>query len=43
MLKAGSITLVICTTTGGHPFSDEKAIRRTALARRAAAAAPKQT
>jgi carbamoyl-phosphate synthase large subunit len=34
MLKAGSITLVIYTTTGGHTFSDEKAIRRTALAHR---------
>jgi carbamoyl-phosphate synthase large subunit len=34
MLKEGSITLVIYTTTGGHTFSDEKAIRRTALAHR---------
>jgi len=34
MLKAGSITLVIYTTTGGHTFSDEKAIRRSALAHR---------
>ena len=34
MLKAGSIKLVIYTTTGGHTFSDEKAIRRTALAHR---------
>ena len=34
MLKAGSITLVIYTTTGGHTFSDEKAIRRAALAHR---------
>jgi carbamoyl-phosphate synthase large subunit len=34
MLKAGSIKLVIYTATGGHSFSDEKAIRRTALAHR---------
>jgi carbamoyl-phosphate synthase large subunit len=34
MLKAGSIKLVIYTTTGGHTFSDEKAIRRSALAHR---------
>ena len=31
LLKAGSLQLVIYTTTGGHSFSDEKAIRRNAL------------
>ncbi|MBS1828578.1 MAG: carbamoyl-phosphate synthase large subunit [Acidobacteria bacterium] len=31
LLKAGSLQLVIYTTTGGHSFSDEKAIRRFAL------------
>jgi carbamoyl-phosphate synthase large subunit len=31
LLKAGALKLVIYTTTGGHSFSDEKAIRRTAL------------
>ena len=31
LLKAGSIKLVIYTTTGGHSFSDEKPIRRTAV------------
>jgi carbamoyl-phosphate synthase large subunit len=34
LLKAGSLTLVIYTTTGGHSFSDEKAIRRAAVAYR---------
>ncbi|MGE5645971.1 MAG: carbamoyl-phosphate synthase large subunit, partial [Acidobacteriota bacterium] len=34
MLKAGQAQLVIYTSTGGHSFSDEKAIRRTALAYR---------
>ena len=34
MLKAGQVRLVIYTSTGGHSFSDEKAIRRTALAHR---------
>ncbi len=34
LLKAGSLTLVIYTTTGGHSFSDEKAIRRSAVAYR---------
>jgi carbamoyl-phosphate synthase large subunit len=34
MLKAGSVQLVIYTTTGGHSFSDEKAIRRAALLHR---------
>jgi carbamoyl-phosphate synthase large subunit len=34
MLKANSVQLVIYTSTGGHSFSDEKAIRRTALAHR---------
>ncbi len=33
-LKAGQVQLVIYTSTGGHSFSDEKAIRRTALAYR---------
>ncbi|HZU24351.1 MAG TPA: carbamoyl-phosphate synthase large subunit [Bryobacteraceae bacterium] len=31
LLKAGSMNLVIYTTTGGTSFSDEKAIRRTAI------------
>ena len=31
LLKAGCIELVIYTTTGAHAFSDEKAIRRTAV------------
>ncbi|MBV6429969.1 MAG: Carbamoyl-phosphate synthase large chain [Bryobacteraceae bacterium] len=31
LLKGGSLRLVIYTTTGGHSFSDEKAIRRIAL------------
>ncbi len=34
LLKAGSLKLVIYTTTGGHSFSDEQAIRRTAVAYR---------
>jgi carbamoyl-phosphate synthase large subunit len=34
MLKANSVQLVIYTATGGHSFSDEKAIRRTALLHR---------
>ncbi|MFN7920324.1 MAG: hypothetical protein U0Q16_09515 [Bryobacteraceae bacterium] len=31
LLKAGSLDLVIYTSTGAHSFSDEKAIRRTAV------------
>jgi len=31
LLKAGSMDLVIYTTTGGPSFTDEKAIRRTAI------------
>jgi carbamoyl-phosphate synthase large subunit len=34
LIKAGSIQLVIYTATGAHSFSDEKAIRRTAVAYR---------
>ena len=34
LLKAGSLKLVIYTTTGGHTFKDEHAIRRTAVAYR---------
>ena len=34
LLKAGSLQLVIYTATGAHSFSDEKAIRRTAVAYR---------
>ncbi len=34
LLKAGSLKLVIYTTTGGHTFSDERAIRRGAVAYR---------
>ncbi len=34
LLKAGSLTLVIYTTTGGHSFTDEQAIRRGAVAYR---------
>ena len=34
LLKAGSMKLVIYTTTGGHSFSDEQAIRRAAVAYR---------
>ncbi|MBI4909480.1 MAG: carbamoyl-phosphate synthase large subunit [Acidobacteria bacterium] len=31
LLKAGALQLVIYTSTGGHSFSDEKAIRRSSL------------
>jgi carbamoyl-phosphate synthase large subunit len=31
LLKAGSLNLVIYTTTGGHSFSDEQTIRRNAV------------
>jgi carbamoyl-phosphate synthase large subunit len=31
LLKAGDLQLVVYTTTGAHSFSDERAIRRTAL------------
>jgi carbamoyl-phosphate synthase large subunit len=34
LMKAGSIQLVIYTPAGAHSFSDEKAIRRTAIAYR---------
>jgi carbamoyl-phosphate synthase large subunit len=34
LLKAGSLKLVIYTTTGGHSFSDEQAIRRAAVSYR---------
>jgi carbamoyl-phosphate synthase large subunit len=34
LLKAGSMNLVIYTTTGGHSFSDEQAIRRAAVSYR---------
>jgi carbamoyl-phosphate synthase large subunit len=34
LLKAGSIRLVIYTTTGGHSFKDERDIRRAAVAYR---------
>jgi carbamoyl-phosphate synthase large subunit len=34
LLKAGSVKLVIYTATGAHSFTDEKAIRRTALSHR---------
>jgi carbamoyl-phosphate synthase large subunit len=34
LLKAGSLKLVIYTTTGGHSFSDEQAIRRSAVSYR---------
>ncbi len=34
LLKAGSVKLVIYTAAGAHSFSDEKAIRRTALLHR---------
>ncbi len=34
LLKAGSLKLVIYTTTGGHSFTDEQAIRRNAVAYR---------
>jgi carbamoyl-phosphate synthase large subunit len=32
LMKAGSVQLVIYTPAGAHSFSDEKAIRRTAIA-----------
>ncbi|QOY90309.1 carbamoyl-phosphate synthase large subunit [Paludibaculum fermentans] len=31
LMKAGSLSLVIYTTTGAHSFEDERAIRRTAV------------
>jgi carbamoyl-phosphate synthase large subunit len=31
LLKAGKLSLVIYTTTGGHSFADEKTIRRNAV------------
>jgi len=34
IMKAGSVKLVIYTTTGGHTFKDERDIRRTAVAYR---------
>ncbi len=34
LLKAGSLKLVIYTTTGAHSFSDERAIRRSAVSYR---------
>jgi carbamoyl-phosphate synthase large subunit len=34
LLKAGAVQLAIYTTTGAHSFSDEKAIRRAAVAYR---------
>ena len=34
LLKAGSLKLIIYTTTGGHSFSDEQAIRRNTVAYR---------
>jgi carbamoyl-phosphate synthase large subunit len=34
LLKAGSLQLIIYTTTGGHSFPDEQAIRRSAVAYR---------
>jgi carbamoyl-phosphate synthase large subunit len=34
LLKAGSLKLIIYTTTGGHSFTDEQAIRRSAVAYR---------
>ncbi len=34
LLKAGSLKLVIYTTTGGHSFTDEQAIRRSAVSYR---------
>jgi carbamoyl-phosphate synthase large subunit len=32
LMKAGGLQLVVYTTTGAHSFSDERAIRRTAVA-----------
>ena len=34
LLKAGSLKLIIYTTTGGHSFTDEQAIRRNAVSYR---------
>jgi len=34
LLKAGSLQLVVYTATGAHSFSDEKAIRRSAVLHR---------
>ena len=34
LLKAGSLQLIIYTTTGAHSFTDEKTIRRAAVAYR---------
>src|SRR5579871_6144560 len=34
LLKAGSLKLIIYTTTGGHSFTDEQAIRRSAVSYR---------
>src|SRR6185295_6332414 len=34
LLKGGSVQLIIYTSTGAHSFSDERAIRRTALMHR---------
>ena len=34
LLKGGALQLIIYTTTGAHSFSDEKAIRRSAIAYR---------
>jgi carbamoyl-phosphate synthase large subunit len=34
LIKAGSLQLIVYTATGAHSFSDEKAIRRTAVAYR---------
>ena len=34
LLKAGQVQLAIYTTTGSHSFSDEKALRRAAVAYR---------
>ena len=31
LLKAGSVTMIVYTTTGAHSFSDEKALRRAAV------------
>ena len=34
LIKAGSLNLVIYTTTGGHTFADEQIIRRISLTHR---------
>ena len=34
LMKAGTLKLVIYTTTGGHSFKDERDIRRTAVSYR---------